>query len=304
MSQHKLGRLLHPAFLISISILLINDVSLKYQFPNWFTGKLSDFSGVFAFSFFLFVMFPRFRVAMCLFCVSFFSWWKSPLSQPLINFATSFLPVTRVVDYTDLIAFVMLPVSWRLTSFSRPTPSAYPVWMGRGVAVVALFVFCNTSLSYHTFYRRPEDLIDFNREFASRKSKNEILAMLKQMGLTYREDSIINYQVFKNDFYLRVYDKKDSSVRWQPVPQTSDTALFVRKVVDTYYVIPTYIIEGDTLKNVEIVFYEYENKKKNKNKKTTIIKVQTFQSNRYTNYDLHMSKLARKYKRHFKALFE
>ena len=39
-----------PGFLIGLSLLLTNDFVLKEQFHNGFTGKLSDFAGLFVFS--------------------------------------------------------------------------------------------------------------------------------------------------------------------------------------------------------------------------------------------------------------
>lgn len=39
-----------PGFLISLSLLLCNDFVLKPTFSNQFTGKLSDFAGLFAFT--------------------------------------------------------------------------------------------------------------------------------------------------------------------------------------------------------------------------------------------------------------
>lgn len=39
--------LLHPAFLVALAVLALNDHVLKWQFGTWWTGKLSDVAGVF-----------------------------------------------------------------------------------------------------------------------------------------------------------------------------------------------------------------------------------------------------------------
>ncbi len=39
--------LLHPAFLLALAVLALNDHVLKWQFGTWWTGKLSDVAGVF-----------------------------------------------------------------------------------------------------------------------------------------------------------------------------------------------------------------------------------------------------------------
>ena len=44
-----LNTLIHPLVLLSIVVLLINDHVLKIYSPSWFTGKLSDFAGLFFF---------------------------------------------------------------------------------------------------------------------------------------------------------------------------------------------------------------------------------------------------------------
>lgn len=40
------GALLHPVALISIALLVLNDHWWKWEFSNWWTGKLSDIAGL------------------------------------------------------------------------------------------------------------------------------------------------------------------------------------------------------------------------------------------------------------------
>lgn len=49
----SLRALCHPSTLLSIGLLLLNDHVLKAQIPSAFTGKLSDFAGLFFFPFLL-----------------------------------------------------------------------------------------------------------------------------------------------------------------------------------------------------------------------------------------------------------
>ncbi len=105
--------LLHPLFLISLILLLLNDFYLKHEFHNALTGKLSDVTGLFALAVFLFAFFPAYKKQL-IFCVLFFCWWKSPLSGFFIHFANDqlSLPLHRVVDYTDLFALLILPFTY------------------------------------------------------------------------------------------------------------------------------------------------------------------------------------------------
>jgi TRAP-type mannitol/chloroaromatic compound transport system permease small subunit len=45
--KNKLQLLLHPVFILSLACLLLNDFYWKYEYHNWFTGKLSDLTGLF-----------------------------------------------------------------------------------------------------------------------------------------------------------------------------------------------------------------------------------------------------------------
>jgi hypothetical protein len=51
--KQKLGFFAHPIPLTAVALMAINDHWLKYSYPSWFTGKLSDFAGVFYFPIFL-----------------------------------------------------------------------------------------------------------------------------------------------------------------------------------------------------------------------------------------------------------
>lgn len=74
------------AFIVSLILVLLNDFILKYNFPCWLTGKLSDFAGLFVFAVFWMAFFPKKRNVIVWTTAILFTWWKSPLSQPLIEF--------------------------------------------------------------------------------------------------------------------------------------------------------------------------------------------------------------------------
>src|SRR3954468_16878303 len=91
-----------PAYLASVLLLFLNDFSFKQAWPCWFTGKLSDFAGLFAFSVFTLVIWPARANAIGVALA--FAFWKSPLAQPLNDTWNALVPylISRVVDYTDL----------------------------------------------------------------------------------------------------------------------------------------------------------------------------------------------------------
>ena len=114
MNTRLTRHLLHPVFVGGLLLLLLNDHYLKAAYGNWWTGKLSDLAGVVFLPLLWRAVFGGSARTAVLVTVAFFSWWKLPVSQPVIdglNTLTGF-GFGRVVDATDLLAFAGLPLSW------------------------------------------------------------------------------------------------------------------------------------------------------------------------------------------------
>lgn len=152
----QLQLLQSKAFIFSLLLVLVNDFILKYNFPCWLTGKLSDFAGLFVFAVFWISFFPKKRNTIVWATAIIFAWWKSPLSQPLIECWNEemFYSIGRVVDYSDLMALIVLPLAWifckkdidNVTKF-RVSPAV--------MTGVSFFVFCSTSAIEPPFYEFP-----------------------------------------------------------------------------------------------------------------------------------------------------
>lgn len=148
--RERFSPLLRWPFLLALGLLMLNDAVLKAAWHNAFTGKLSDFAGVFAFAWFWSVVIGRARMAIHVAVAVVFAWWKSPWSAGAIE-AWNALPlfdVARVVDYGDLFALVVLPLScWCL---ARPQKALHgtklaAAWPQLAVALVAVVAFTATS---------------------------------------------------------------------------------------------------------------------------------------------------------------
>ena len=98
-------------FLVSLLALLLNDSWLKYALPGPVTGKLSDVAGIGIVTLLLLAACPRRLPVFALVAVG-FAFWKSPLSQPLIDAMNAYLPfpTARTIDYTDLLALLIMPL--------------------------------------------------------------------------------------------------------------------------------------------------------------------------------------------------
>jgi hypothetical protein len=99
-------------FIICLVLLLLNDWILKASYGNALTGKLSDFAGIAVVAMLLHAAFPLHKWHVYVGLSLFFCWWKSPLSNGAIQVFNQlvFFQIARVVDYTDLVALVVLPL--------------------------------------------------------------------------------------------------------------------------------------------------------------------------------------------------
>ncbi len=78
------------------------------------TGKLSDFSGLFIFPLFLYALIGKRKILIYVATGLLFLIWKSPFSSEFINYWNFHIPlqIGRVVDYSDLVALLVLPLSY------------------------------------------------------------------------------------------------------------------------------------------------------------------------------------------------
>ncbi len=105
-------------FLLSIILLIINDFILKDLFHNGLTGKISDFTGLFAFSYFWLTLFPKRKKTFIFTIGILFIVWKSHLSTGFINIINEipYVQIGRTIDYTDLSALLILPLAYLVST--------------------------------------------------------------------------------------------------------------------------------------------------------------------------------------------
>lgn len=99
-------------FMVSVLLMVINDAWLKAAYPGVLTGKLSDIAGIAIVCLLLLTAQPQRARLVCLAIFAGFAWWKSPLSQPAIDAVNAWLPLSvgRTVDYSDLLAMLVIPL--------------------------------------------------------------------------------------------------------------------------------------------------------------------------------------------------
>ncbi|KAA3639074.1 MAG: hypothetical protein DWQ02_04245 [Bacteroidetes bacterium] len=131
-------------FIIGLTVLLLNDFLFKGMYGNWLTGKLSDFAGLFIFPLFWTALFPKYKRTFFVLTAVVFFWWKSPLSSTFILFCNDILnyPINRIVDYSDLIALLILPVAY---FYYNSTKKTYVNLSPMMIGLIAFFAFAATS---------------------------------------------------------------------------------------------------------------------------------------------------------------
>lgn len=170
MAEKHLHILVSPGFLIGLSLLLLNDFIFKHQFHNGLTGKLSDFAGLFVFPLFWVAFVPRLKSPIYVLTAILFIFWKSTYSQPLIEAwnSLSFFKIERTVDYSDLLALLILPFAYAYSriqfDFRIPRPALFLI------AIVSLFAFTATQYSQKTSYSNEYQFQESKKELIDRMS--------------------------------------------------------------------------------------------------------------------------------------
>lgn len=300
--KRQYNLLLHPAFIISLFLLLLNDISLKYQFANAFTGKLSDFAGLFVFTLFWMALFPANKNSIVLITTLLFTWWKSPLSATFIYYwnETMFFSISRVIDPSDLLALIVIPVAVIIAKRNSDPIIKYRRLFIPVIGCITIFSFCFTSAPRYIYSRYASDEILYDYSFKTRQTEQEILNKLREQHISYRIDSISYYparQHYWNAAYvLRVTNPGPDSVKWIPVENKTDSTLYVRINEGIYYMIPQYKIDDIEMQDVKFFISKTNGDKRSR------IHIERFSWNRPN--EEFAGKLRRKINRHFKNLLD
>ncbi len=175
--------LLRPLFILALGLLLLNDFYLKFEFPNFLTGKLSDIAGLFLFPYFLSSLRIKWAKTIYIGTAVLFLFWKSPFSQEVINLAqTVGIGFNRVIDYTDLFALIMLPFSLQYFQKQLSTEQKIGKYITIPLGVISLFAIWATTLSRE----KVEMNVNMNEEYELQMSKTDLFNSM-QAGHGYSD---------------------------------------------------------------------------------------------------------------------
>lgn len=196
----QLNKLGHPLFLGSLAVLLLNDFVWKTSFNNAITGKLSDFAGLFAFAYSFSCLLPAWTKPVHLMTGLLFILWKSPLAGPFIHICNHIgLPVSRVIDYTDLMALAVLPLS--LLIYRRTTPYAVRPVVLSVILCISFFTFCATS----QVRRDSQRWIAADRTYTFACSRQELVSRLNRETI-----KVLKSRIYRNHFHID-FDSRSGS---------------------------------------------------------------------------------------------
>ncbi|MHA7059065.1 hypothetical protein ACWGOQ_0017700 [Aquimarina sp. M1] len=193
---------INPLFLLSLTILLVNDFFLKQLYHNWITGKLSDLFGLIVFVMFLTSFASQYKKLISIGVAVLFSFWKTPLSQFAIDFWNTLqvIQFERTVDYTDIFCVaILIPLF-----FYRP--SIHYVYsktklfktIKYSISIITLFAIMSTSQMRYAV--PPSTKID--KYITVKTPKDSFFRQLDIDKINYRKDSTMVVKKHILDKYI------------------------------------------------------------------------------------------------------
>ena len=207
--------ILNLYFIVGLIVLILNDFYLKYEYGNFITGKLSDFAGLLIFPMFIAVIIPNLRKSISIITGIGFIIWKLPLFTPVIDLINQlpFVSIDRVIDYSDYMALLILPLSHYCINYYESTPfikvEQIKNFSKFALLGIAFFAFCATSVSWREV---PQGTIFIGDSYNVKLPKDSLILSIQELGYNcdfYPQDSS-NYNIrayYQTDNIIRYYDK-------------------------------------------------------------------------------------------------
>lgn len=206
-------------FLLGIVVLVLNDHYLKLAYPNWLTGKISDFAGLFVLPIFLSALFERATALNYVLTALMFTLWKSPITEPLLTAGNAIgIPFHRTVDYSDFVALTILPFSYKYLT-TIPTSAA----SGRSFGINAFAAICFVCLTSTSL--APNFSGEINKSYKFKISKSDLIEEISRLNCDLSKEPsdtgdslyVISNLIIENDSIIKratfdIEDKGDQSI--------------------------------------------------------------------------------------------
>lgn len=222
--------ILNYIFVSCLIILFLNDHFFKFHYTGWFTGKLSDIVGIILLPLLLTYLFPKLRQHSVFVAGFLFIFWKSSYSENLIQFynTVSPIPLHRVVDYTDLLVLLLLPVPYMLIRNTRLIDHlAFKKINPSFVLLPSLLVLMSTSRGkrYYEYVPYTGNLYFNYSSFTISKSKEELFSELKKNNIDIQKDTARIIALNRDRFLYSGKFEQKNLYNNEKVYQISDDSL-------------------------------------------------------------------------------
>jgi len=209
--------ILNSYFVIGLIVLILNDFYLKYEYGNFLTGKLSDFAGLLIFPMFIASIIPKLRKSISLITGIGFIIWKLPLFTPVVDLINQlpFVSMYRVIDYSDYIALLILPLSHYLINYHEFRPiikiEQIKSFLRFSLLGVSFFAFCATSFP---FVEMPQGTVYIGDSYNIKRPKDSIIATIQKLGYNCDSHEMPShtydgrFAYYQTDNIVRYYDKQ------------------------------------------------------------------------------------------------
>ena len=229
----KLNAILHPVFLLSLLVLLLNDFYLKETFSNQMTGKLSDFTGLIVFPIFIAFIAPSTKKWISIATGVLFVVWKTSLVSPLIDLINQVQPfqLHRVIDYTDYWALLVLPIAHQIITQEVKVKftNYYTLRFAKiSLSLISFFAICATSVLPPA--EIPEGTVYIGKKYTLRKSKEKTIEMIKSLGYSIEyHENLGDSTIIRKDYSTKVpYYQTDNIVIYNENSKPVDTIVNVK----------------------------------------------------------------------------
>ncbi|MBD3401932.1 hypothetical protein GF420_03475 [candidate division GN15 bacterium] len=225
--------LLHPVFLVALTLLILNDHLLKALWPSILTGKLSDFAGLFVFT-------------VCIACLSrhitrshhnliilhlavaslWIAWKLAPVERIFLPLETlTGLPMpSRVKDASDLLALAILPVSYRYIRARISVEATRSPFVSRRFAVLTVAIVSVIAMSATTVVKRHHTVVQtaFDASISDTEFLVALEEVLRENRFEVRQREYLAKGQYRYDLVWAVNAPPDIGYEWSPVNHQGD----------------------------------------------------------------------------------
>ena len=211
-------------FVIGLIMLILNDFYLKYEYGNFVTGKLSDFAGLLIFPMFVASIIPKLRKSISIITGIGFVVWKLPLFTPVVDLINQLplVSIHRVIDYSDYMALLILPLSHYLINYHEFKPiikiERIRYFSRFALLGISFFAFCATSVTPPR--EIPQGTIFIGKSYNIKLPKDSVIASIQRLGYNcdfYERDSTIYHSIayHQTDNIIRYYNDTIANVKYE-----------------------------------------------------------------------------------------